>query len=94
MPGQLQHVGAPRSSQELSVLGPQQPWARSVHPQGGDAELHEFLQTLSRAQGNAGQATGKVTMLGRHLSRSVYFVHKSNAVFYYYYYGYLNNKHY
>ena len=84
--GQLQHVGAPRSSQELCVLSPQQPWALSAHPQGGDVEVHEFLQTLSCAQRNAGQATGQGQPCweDEHLSRNVYFVHKSNTVFNYY----------
>lgn len=56
-----QHVGALRRSQELSVLGPQWPGVLSVHPQGGGPEVHEVLQTLSCAQGNAGQATGQVS---------------------------------
>ena len=67
-------------SSVLSRLG-----VLSVHPQGGDAEVHEFLQTLSCAQQNAGQATGQGQPCweDEHLSTNVYFVHKINTGFNY-----------
>ena len=55
-----------------------------VHPQGGDAELHEFLQTLSCAQENAAHWASQPCWEDEHLSRNVYFVHRINTVFNYY----------
>lgn len=56
----------------------------SVHPQGGDAERHEFLQTRSCAQENAGCRASQRCWEDEQVSRNVYFVHKINAVFNYY----------
>ena len=57
-----EHWGASRSclSSVLAGLG-----VLSVHPQGGDPEVHEFLQTLNCAQEKAGQATGQVSCAGK-----------------------------
>ena len=75
------HRGAPRScvSSVFSRLG-----VLSVHPQGGDAEVHEFLQTLSCAQENAAHGASQPCWEDEHLSRNVYFVHRINTVFSYY----------
>ena len=66
-------------SSVLSRLG-----VLSVHPQGGDAEVHEFLQTLSCAQENAAHGASQPCWEDEHLSRNVYFVHRINTVFNYY----------
>jgi len=53
-------------------------------PQGGDAEVHEFLQTLSCAQENAAHGASQPCWEDEPLSTNVYFVHKINTVFNYY----------
>ena len=53
-------------SSVLSRLG-----VLSVHPQGGDAEVHEFLQTLSCAQDNAAHGASQPCWEDEHLSRNV-----------------------
>ena len=54
-----------------------------VHPQGGDAEVHEFLQTLSCAQENAAHWASQLCWEDEHLNTNVYFVHRINTVFNY-----------
>ena len=65
-------------SSVLSRLG-----VLSVHPQGGDAELHEFLQTLSCAQENAAHWASQPCWEDEHLSTNVYCVHRINIAFIY-----------
>ena len=65
-------------SSVLSRLG-----VLSVHPQGGDAEVHEFLQTLSCAQENAPHWASQLCWDDEHLSTNVYCVHRINTVFNY-----------
>ena len=65
-------------SSVLSRLG-----VLSVHPQGRDAEVHEFLQTLGYAQENAAHWASQPCWEDEHLSTNVYFVHRINTAFNY-----------
>ena len=65
-----------------SVLS--RPGVLSVHPQGRDAEVHEFLQTLSCAQENAAHWASQPCWEDEHLSTNVYCVHRINTALNYY----------
>ena len=68
----------------IKTRGWDSPELEAWYPQGGDAERHEFLQTRSCAQENAGCRASQRCWEDEQVSRNVYFVHKINAVLNYY----------